>query len=485
MRGLLLLLIALLSFQSGAQPSQDTTYAIPYDCSGIPYSEDTYYIIDSITLSGNKVTRDHIILRELMFQHHDSICRKYFSRIVQKSRENLLNTSLFNFVTVDTVPSGMRPNGMSVRLKFIERWYIWPLPIFELSDRNFNAWLEDMDLYKISYGVNITWDNFRGRREKVNLFLRFGYDQKYDLYYMIPYIDKGRRLGIGFGGGVALNHEVSYQTENNKLVYYRDEGDYVRSQGFSYLQLSYRKNYYNQHEVRFSFNYDSFDDTLLMLNPGYSSNLDRILRYFTLYYRFKSDHRDSKPYPLEGYYFDAGFSKIGLGLIPDNDLNILYVLSTFRKYWKLNERFYYAFGLNAKFSNEGQQPYFLTWGFGYGRDYVRSYELYVVDGQNFGLFKTNLKFALVKPREFNLKFIPTEKFSKIHFALYMNLFTDLGFTSNAYYQPGLNNRLENQLLIGYGLGLDFVTYYDIVIRLEFSANKQWEKGIFIHFEAPI
>ena len=43
---------------------------------------------------------------------------------------------------------------------------------------------------------------------------------------------------------------------------------------------------------------------------------------------------------------------------------------------------------------------------------------------------------------------------------------------------------SNEFLYGYGLGLDFVTYYDIVFRVEFSANKFGETGLFLHFNAP-
>lgn len=484
MRIYLLLVFSLISIFATSQSRRDTTFQIPFDCSDIPYSEDDFFIIDSITLNGNKVTRDHIIYRELMFSVNDTVCKKYFAQIVKKSHENLLNTSLFNFVTFDTVPSRIHPNGISVRLKFIERWYIWPIPIFELSERNFNSWLEARDWSRISYGVNVVWDNFRGRREKLNVGLRFGYDQKFDFFYTIPYIDKREKLGIGVGAGVELNHEVAYNTENNKRIFYKDEDNYVRTKGFSFLQLSYRRNYYNLHVIKLYYNYDDFDDSLLIKNPGYSSNDEHILRYFSLYYKFKSDHRDSRPYPLEGYYFDMGFGKIGLGLIP-NDLNVFYFLTTFRKYWKLNDRFYYAFGLNSKFSNKGEQPYFITWGLGYGRDFVRSFELYVIDGQNFGLFKSNFKFALLPPRIMNLKFIPSEKFSKVHYAFYLNFFTDIGFVYNAYPDRALHNYLDNTLLVGYGLGLDLVTYYDIVIRLEFSINNRGDKGVFIHFTASI
>ena len=43
---------------------------------------------------------------------------------------------------------------------------------------------------------------------------------------------------------------------------------------------------------------------------------------------------------------------------------------------------------------------------------------------------------------------------------------------------------SNEFLYGYGLGIDFVTYYDIVFRVEFSANKFGETGLFLHFNAP-
>jgi hypothetical protein len=47
------------------------------------------------------------------------------------------------------------------------------------------------------------------------------------------------------------------------------------------------------------------------------------------------------------------------------------------------------------------------------------------------------------------------------------------------------NPLANQLLWGTGVGIDFVTYYDLVIRFEYTINKQGETGFFINLVAPI
>jgi len=40
------------------------------------------------------------------------------------------------------------------------------------------------------------------------------------------------------------------------------------------------------------------------------------------------------------------------------------------------------------------------------------------------------------------------------------------------------------MLWGKGLSLDYVTYYNKMIRLEFTINKLGEKGVFLHFSNP-
>jgi hypothetical protein len=67
----------------------------------------------------------------------------------------------------------------------------------------------------------------------------------------------------------------------------------------------------------------------------------------------------------------------------------------------------------------------------------------------------------------------------------MNLFVDAGYGAYDQDYGKETNDLQNSLLLGYGAGLDFVTYYDVVLRLEFSVNLKNETGFFLHFRAPI
>jgi hypothetical protein len=204
--------------------------------------------------------------------------------------------------------------------------------------------------------------------------------------------------------------------------------------------------------------------------------------FLTFHYKFKSDHRDYQSYPLTGYYIDFELNKVGLFTEPAPDF--LYFTSSLRKYWQLGKRFYLGAGASGKLSDSRNQPYYLVRGLGYDRDFVRGYEYYVIDGQNFGLLKTNIKFSLIPRKEARIGFIKNDKFARIYYHLLITAFADLGYVDNNQ-SYGTSNTLENELLIGYGLGLDFITYYDVVIRLEYSINRMGETGFYLHFRASI
>ena len=438
-----------------------------------------YFIINKIDIYGNKKTKPYIITRELHFHQGDTISKNNIRKLLKQSQENIFNTSLFNFVTIDT--NIISNNLIDININVIERWYFWPFPVFEFADRNFNSWLKDSDFSKLNYGLYLIQENFRGRNETLKFLLRFGYEQRYGVFYEAPYINKNQTLGIAIDAGYSQSHEVPVSTINDTLHFYKNEKNYPKKEFFSSFSLIHRKCIHNTHFFILSFSDYQFADTLLKISPDYSFQNQTEVRFLSIIYKYKSDFRDYKHYPLNGYYFDIEVKKTGLGLLDKIDL--FSIQSTFRKYWKLSKRFYYANGITSKFSSKAFQPYFIQRGLGYDRDFVRGYEYYVIDGQNFGLLKTDLKYELLSKKVSTLKFIKTQKFNKIYYSFYLNFFTDLAFVEDN--QFFINNALSNELLIGYGIGLDFVTYYDVVIRLEYSLNKLGEKGIFIHFRAPI
>jgi hypothetical protein len=67
--------------------------------------------------------------------------------------------------------------------------------------------------------------------------------------------------------------------------------------------------------------------------------------------------------------------------------------------------------------------------------------------------------------------------TKSLFAFFLKGYGDLGYA----YTPELGiSRLNNKLLRTWGAGIDIVTFYDIVLRFEYSFNQLGDQGLFFH-----
>jgi len=445
-------------------------------------AKSSYVIVGKIFFEGNKLTRPGIIRRELSIHENDTIPVTSLTNILESNRNNIFNTSLFNFVTIDTSHSSGKPERMDITVHLTERWYIWPWPFFQVSDRNLNSWLQTKDLSFVTYGTDITIFNLFGENITLIFPMHFGFNQKYGMNLTTPNIDRKRILGIGFGGSYERNQEVVVKAMNNKPVYYSNQSVYPRYLTDAFLAVYIRPNFYTRHAFRLDWQDIHFSDSLIR-NTGYSiDHKTNNLKYFSLGYQLKIDRRDVHFYPLQGVYFDL--SVIRNGIFADG-VNVLSLKSSFRKYWRISERWYYASGLFGKVSFPADQPYFLQQGLGYGREFLRGYEYYVIDGQHYVTIKNNIKFALVPEHVARLGFLKSRKFNTFPYAFYLNAYVDMGYVYNNDKTAVRNNDLENHFLAGYGIGIDFTTYYDIIIRTEFSLNLKAEPGIFFHFIAPV
>lgn len=442
-------------------------------------TDSSYSRITSITLIGNKLTKDHIIYRELTFRLFDTIANKDLDAVFRRSEENLLNTSLFNTARITRLANG---TSLDIYIIFTERWYIFPLPIFEIAERNFNVWWQTKDFSRVVYGGILTWNNFRGRNEEVGATVRLGYTQRISFYYKIPFINKKQRSGLSFGFAYARNHQTGFATVNDEIVHYKDEEKYARTETGASVSYTHRADLYESHLLEAGYRYAQILDTVRILNPDYFAANKSSTKYFSLRYLFRSDHRDLVAYPLKGSYFELELAKIGLPFLED-EVNIYSLTSRFKKFWTFPKGFYASAGLTGRYTGNEFQPYYNTRALGYGNDYLRGYEYYVIDGQRFGLLKTNIKYRLLAERVVHAKFIPLNKFNVIPFAFYLNIYGDAGYVQDRQFS-GLNS-LVNKWQYSGGVGIDFVTYYDLVLRLEFSRNKLGESGFFLHFTAPI
>ena len=81
------------------------------------------------------------MLRELSFSVGDKVTVQELHLLLEENRSNLLNQWLFNFVDFTHI---IKKSEVDILLKVSERWYVWPYPIFEISERNFNVFWDSL-----------------------------------------------------------------------------------------------------------------------------------------------------------------------------------------------------------------------------------------------------------------------------------------------------------------------------------------------------
>ena len=102
------------------------------------HSQGKFVQVNRVVVMGNNQTRDRIILRELSLKPGDIVHTTELESVLDLDKKKLINTRLFNTVEIRVLD----PNAERIDLivDVTERWYTFPAPIFELSDRNFNEW---------------------------------------------------------------------------------------------------------------------------------------------------------------------------------------------------------------------------------------------------------------------------------------------------------------------------------------------------------
>ncbi|MBX7125261.1 MAG: hypothetical protein K1X47_06180 [Cyclobacteriaceae bacterium] len=442
---------------------------------------DDWLRVNRILIVGNNVTRDRIIQRELSLHEGDSIRRDKLDTVLLLDRNKIYNLRLFNTASVRALELSSRSIDLLVDVS--ERWYIFPIPIFELSDRNLNEWYQNYnhDFTRVNYGMRLYHNNFRGRNEKVILSAQFGFSRRFELSYRIPNLDARQKRGLQVDFEFAEPKNAVYATKDHILQYLRLNTT-VRRSVLAGISMTFRKNFYQTHGVRAEFRSTRIADTIAYhLNPNYFGN-DHTTQWYTgLSYSFVSEHRDVIAYPLHGYQFTGLLYKMGLDL--GDQANQSIAMATYAHHLEIGPRWYLSNFSVGYLSRPDNPTYAQFGGIGYRRQIIRGYEVYVVEGPQYFLNKTTLKKRIFN-RTYTLEDMPWEQFRHLPLAIYLKTFVDFGYVQNYPYYQGLdlNTRLSNYLLGGFGVGLDMVTAYDGVFRFEYTMTREGRHGFFFNLK---
>lgn len=436
-------------------------------------------VVGHIKIEGANKTKASIILRELTFNVGDTIFSTDTLGHKTNSENNLFNTSLFNFTEVVFNDSN---EVWNVTVNVQERWYLWPELILSFQERNFSEWWKNKDLSRLNIGLHINQFNFLGLNQTIQFNGYYGFNERLGFKYKIPYLSKKMRDGIKISANYGTQNEVYTGILNNEMVYTKNDSANILSRFNVQFEYFRRTGFYLSQFLNFEFIQLQGYEELQSMTNHYFGNSNAFLKYFKVGYRIKYDKRFSRNYPLKGYFLDFAIHQDGLGIVDKSNLNVTSIVGHAKWFKQLYKRNYFATSFHFRQFIQNDIPFLFSKGLGF-HEYVRGYEPYVIQGQSSFLAKTNYKFQIIKPQSYTLPVIKKiKRFSKIHFAMYWNVFLDAGYVAE---DEELSNSFLNSTLIGGGTGLDWVTYYDVVFRTEYTVNKNGGHQFNLAFIAPI
>lgn len=351
--------------------------------------------------------------------------------------------------------------------------------MLEYPDRNFNDWWQHRDLTRLSAGLFFQHENAGGRMEKLNIKILAGYQTHLEASYEWPYINISKSVGIGLFTSYSTQREINFATISNKQIFYHGSQFMLHATTLA-ANLHYRPGTKTTHY--FNLQYLSFhlSDSIRYLNPEYLNSLITQPHFLGISYLLKADFRDNRAYPLKGFYIETELAHLF-------NLNESYNQQSFRTslrgYLPLARILFAASEFTLRLTNPDTKPYYLQNALGFDRNYVRGYEYMVIEGPHYWLFKTHAKLNILPLMTIRIPYIRSEKFNTIPLSIYVGPHLDAGQTF-----PAINtivNPLQKELLVGYGLGIDFITYYDKVMRCEYTFRHKGASGFFLHFMAAI
>lgn len=449
------------------------------------FPDSSEMIVRSVTVKGNKKTKDYIALREVQFKVGSKLHTRSLADIIEEGRLNIVNTQLF--LEVIARIESWDEKYIDIVFDVKERWYLFPLPHFKLVDRNPNQWIVEQgaSLERVNYGVKLNWDNVSGRRDKLNFNFINGYTREYSIFYEQPYSDK--KLENGFLAGVFYkqSRQFAYATDRNKQAFFpvgnAQINEFVRTTFKLETGFTIRKGVKYRHAFRLNYISEQIADTVARIienNPSkgylpyFTGNVSK-QQFGEFVYNYQYYNVNNIVYPWKGFAFNGNFSQRGLGA---KGMNMWQFSGKAGQFLQMAKKTSVSIVGYYMIKVPFQQPMYNMGALGYGDWFLRGLEYYVIDGVQAGILK-----ATVRQELFQLN-VPTfiiknEKYKKIPFKVIAKVYGDLG----ASHMPVFTNSiLNNKLLYTYGAGFDVLSYYDFVAKIEYSFNQLGEKGLFLH-----
>lgn len=403
------------------------------------FSSNLYpFIVDSISISGNKTTESFVILRELNFEIGDTLTR---SNAIF-NRERVYSLGIFNHVYFN--PS-IIDSLKILNIQVDESWYIYPIPFIEAKES---------DLKKLSYGAYLRLKNFRGRNEDLTAAIALGYDPTYQLSYYNPNLE--------YRNNIFFRTTFSYSDVTNKSRIAEKLNGENFSQKFIGISLlvGKRLDLFNRVYVLGAY---SYIETPFYI-PGINASDNRIDNLVEIGLGYEHDTRDLAQFPKNGIFSSINYNFRGLGVD-----GISYGIGRidFREYRNIFHKLISKWRFSSRFAFGDEVPYYDYSIIGIDEK-VRGHLSKKIEGKEYYFGSLEFYYPIIEELNIDLTFIPIipDQLLTYRVGFYTQIFAE---TALARFedQPFALNRFNS----GYGLGLTFLVLPYQVFRVEVAFDE--------------
>jgi outer membrane protein assembly factor BamA len=407
-------------------------------------------IVDTIIVSGNQKTKTYVILNEMTLQKGSPVT----SEAMEFDRNRIYSLGLFT--SVDMVFDSLGTQKFLI-VEVNERWYLIPVPIFGFRDG---------DPKKPFYGAGVLHSNVSGRNQKLFASAVFGYDPSLMLSFADPLFAPEDNLSIA--GSLSFS-----RVKNKSVIEAEATGDFNEEHYNINGTLGKRLSLYQSLILNLGFQMVQVEQYRTGHTVSTDGRDDAL--YATIGYTF--DSRDLTEYATRGELLALYVSKYGFG---ESIVNFTRYGADARGYVPLGPDFSLAGRILGTIVSGGEVPTYAHAFYGYG-DKIRGYQRTVFEGENLFGANIELRFALFKPRIFQLRGTPLpQEFTVWRFGISLALFGDTGTTWYRGDKVGLNSFAS-----GFGGGIHFLLPYGYVVRTEYAWNDLLKGQFILDFRASI
>lgn len=450
--------------------------------------------VETITIIGTKKTKDWVIEREMTFRKGELVALSQLDAGIERSEDNIYNLALFNEVRIMPQIIG---NDLHLVVTVKERWYLLGAPILGVEERNtydlVNA-LGRLDFRRLVYGLSLSWRNVSGRNETLTFDGQLGFSKRLRVDFFRPALFRKANIDGRIGLAYVNEHEVIIGTEEGVPQWRRVESEPFQLSWLGYIGIRKRFSLYQSLYAELSYQTYTFSDSLnsFQINgdlPRYITGTDGREYYPSLILNFSDDRRDIKSFPLKGYKYQLLFRYAGPRSV--SSTSFIKLGGTLAHHIPLGKRWNFAWGTHNILALGDSIPFFAKNFVGISRTEfagvstnLRGYEPYAIAGTFVNMNKAEVKFAIIPRQIMHFGDIPFRRFQDASVGLYLTGFVDTGYILDDSFN-NQDNMFKNRLLTGYGVGLNMIGFYDVLLRIEYSRNHLNQGGIYLNTTVQI